>query len=237
VIARAERIQWRHPELGAAAVALSGWGLLVGGIPHGHSDHVHHHGAAVPSLSSVLPTWAIVSAAMMVPSVLPACRYIAFRSPWRHRQRAVSVFLAAYLSVWVAFGVVATESTGRIQRLLGAGFSRWLLALALLVAAVWELTPTRRRSLRACHLIAPPPPHGWKAVRGCARAGFEYGRRCAIGCWALMLAMAVGGHASLPLMLVLTVVVCVRTLLVRGPRLGLPTSFLLLDAAAVVAGA
>jgi predicted metal-binding membrane protein len=194
-----------------------------------HYGHTHLAAAASPDL----PAWGVMAVAMMVPGVLPAVHYIALASLWKRRQRAVAVFLASYLSVWLAFGVLALEAVDAFTGLSHVGPTA-LLPLVLVVGAGWELTPQKQRSLRACHLVDPPPPRGWKADAGCARAGLTYGLRCVRSCWALMLAMAVGGHASLPLMLLLTAIVAAQKLLVRGPRLGVSACATLLAVAGIV---
>jgi predicted metal-binding membrane protein len=105
------------------------------------------------------------------------------------------------------------------------------------VAAGWELTAAKRRCLRACHRTLPLPPDGWKADAACARFGLRYGWACLGACWALMLAMAIAGHASLLLMLVLTVIVVAEEGLVKGTRLGRAAALVLVVAAAMVAEA
>jgi predicted metal-binding membrane protein len=228
---------WRRPEWTAAAAAAVSWTIVAAGLygNDGHAGHnaAHHHTAAAARPD--LPAWTAMAAAMMVPAVLPAVRSIAFASLWRRRQRAVAVFLVSYLAVWLAFGVVALEAVDAVHARVDVG-STALLTASLVVAAAWELTGQKRRALRACHLIAPPPPRGWKADAGCARAGLTHGRRCVVSCWALMLAMAVGGHGSISLMLLLTAVVAAQKLLVRGPRLGVPACAALVGAAGIVLG-
>jgi predicted metal-binding membrane protein len=221
-----ERAAWRHPEWPVAAVAAAAWAVLVL-LPGAEGGPSHaHHGEAAPWFSG-LPPWLLMATAMMVPAALPAVRYVALTSLWRRRRRAVTLFVVAYLGVWGAFGVLALLAVNGAQGPI-------LLAGVLAAAAAWELTPWKRRSLRACRLIGPLPPRGPRADAACVRAGLSYGGRCVAGCWALMLAMAVAGHTSLLLMALLTVLVTAEKLVPRGGRLGRPASAVLLGAAVTV---
>ena len=72
---------------------------------------------------------------------------------------------------------------------------------------------------------------GWKAHAACVRAGLRYGQQCVIGCWALMLTMAVAGHASLALTLFLAILIASQRLLVRGTQFGPLASLALVSTA------
>lgn len=239
IVAALRESSWRRPEWTAAAIAASGWAVVGTTLYYrshgGHEQHSHsHHDLASASLSSPdLAAWTVMVVAMMVPAALPAIRSIALASLWSRRQRAIAVFLGSYLAVWLAFGAIAVQA-GEAAGALVDGSEATMLALALALAAAWELTPQKRRALRACHVIVPPPPHGWRADAGCARAGLIYGRGCVLSCWALMLPMVVGGHASMPLMALLAGIVAAQKLLVRGPELGVPACAAILAVCALV---
>lgn len=252
---RVRRTAWHHPEWTVALVAVACWAVLValhlrgGGVVAGRAQGATHatamHHAAMHRAAGQPPegaggwlaaqgTWLLMAPAMMLPSALPAARHVALNSRWRRRQRGGAVFTGAYLAVWLLFGLVAVSLT-RLARLPeGAG---WPLAAALAVAAGWELTAAKRRCLRACHRTSPLPPDGWKADAACARFGLRYGWAGLGACWALMLAMAIAGHASLLLMLVLTIIVVAEEGLVKGTRLGPAAALVLVAAAAMVAEA
>ena len=251
---RVRRAAWHHPEWTLALVAVACWAVLI--APHLRGDGVvagpapaaamHHaamHHAAMDQAAGQSPegaggwlaaqgSWLLMAPAMMLPSALPAARHVALNSRWRRRQRGGAVFAGAYLAVWLLFGLVAI-SLARLARLPeGAG---WPLAAALAVAAGWELTAAKRRCLRACHRTLPLPPDGWKADAACARFGLRYGWACLGACWALMLAMAIAGHASLLLMVVLTTIVVAEEGLVKGTRLVGAAALVLVAAAATIA--
>jgi predicted metal-binding membrane protein len=73
---------------------------------------------------------------------------------------------------------------------------------AVVLAALWELSPARVRRLRRCHRTVPLAPRGWRADGDCALYGATTGLSCAAMCWALMAACAAFSH-SLPVMAVL----------------------------------
>jgi predicted metal-binding membrane protein len=236
-----------------ALVALACWALLAAlhargwGLPDGHgpdaahtaADHLAmHHAAPQPAAEhtgswlAAQGSWLLMAPAMMLPSALPAARHVALNSRWRRRQRGSAVFVATYLAVWLLFGSVVVSIAGWAHLPTGAS---WPLVLALVVAAGWELTATKRRCLRGCHRTIPLPPDGWKADAACARFGLRYGWSCFGACWALMLPMALAGHASLLLMVVLTAIVVAQEGLVKGTRLGGAAALVLVVAAATVA--
>lgn len=246
-----QRLVWAHPEWTVVVAAAAAWMLLLmpAGQPlPGSSAHPgthtttagHGHVAAVPDASAAallaaLPsaalTSAIMSAAMMLPAVLPAARAVALTSRWHRRQRALAVFLACYLTVWTAFGVVVTVLLG----LVGAGGgARWLGSVALLGAAAWESSPQKARYLRACHRLPTSGNDGWRADRACARAGIGHARACLGACWAVMAAMYVVGSSTLLVMVASTAVVWAGKVLAAGPRLGTRTAVVLVATAVVV---
>jgi predicted metal-binding membrane protein len=224
-----------------AALHVRGWGLPDGHDPaaaHGSADHTAMHHAATQSVAeppggwlAAQGNWLLMAPAMMLPSALPAARHVALNSRWRRRQRASAVFVVTYLAVWLLFGLVVVSVAGWAHLPTGAS---WPLVLALVVAAGWELTAVKRRCLRGCHRTVPLPPDGWKADAACIRFGLRYGWSCLGACWALMLPMALAGHASL-LMVVLTAVVVAEEGLVKGTRLGDAAALILVAAAATIA--
>jgi predicted metal-binding membrane protein len=251
-LGRLQRTAWRHPEWTVALVALACWASLAAlhahgwGLPDGHgsgaahsaTDHTAMHHAATRSSAehtgswlAAQGNWLLMAPAMMLPSALPAARHVALNSRWRRRQRGSAVFVATYLAIWLLFGLVVVSIAGWAHVPTGAN---WPLVLALVVAAGWELTAVKRRCLRACHRTVPLPPNGWKADAACARFGLRYGWSCFGACWALMLPMAIAGHASL-LMVVLTAIVVAEEGLVKGTRLGRAAALVLVAAAAMVA--
>lgn len=132
-----------------------------------------------------IPMWAVMVSAMMLPAAAPAVRHVAVNSlSWR-RGRAVSMFVAVYAAVWIAFGFLAMAAAAA----LSLPPSGMLLVVALAFAGVWELTPLKRRALNRCHSTSPLPPKGWRAHLGVTRFALRHGAACVASCWATMLVM------------------------------------------------
>jgi predicted metal-binding membrane protein len=69
--------------------------------------------------------------------------------------------------------------------------------VAILAAALWEVSPIKRQRLRRCHRTVPLAPRGWRADVDCAHYGVTTGFSCVTTCWALMVAAAAFAHSFL----------------------------------------
>lgn len=244
---RWRRLWWAHPELSLAGVAVAAWAGMVGyhvwstfspahgdmthgaaahdavahdAVPHDAVPHEAMTGHASAGLLLSIALWMVMATAMMLPTVLPAARFIALNGRWTRRQRGPALYAAAYLAVWAAAGAVVygalwALSTAGISD-AGAG-SLWALGTALAIAAAWELTPWKRHFLRACHRLRSIPPTGGRADRACLDQGVRNGISCLGACGPMMLPMVVAPHAlAMWLMIPLTVAICAEKLLTRG---------------------
>jgi predicted metal-binding membrane protein len=244
--AGATALRWR-PEWPITLVVTSAWFLLAwslvlpgegrgweGALKHdgrtaAAHDRLEMPGGAVTAyatqIAAALPAWALMSVAMMLPIALPALRFTAFNSILSRRQRAMTLFVAAYLVVWLGFGAVALGAHTVVRTTLAPdpGLS---LATTLIIAGAWQLTRTKRRALNMCRRTLPLPPTGRKADRASVQFGLMHGARCAKSCWALMLVMIVIEHPSPLLMIALTALISAEELTVIGRRLSRPTAAL-----------
>lgn len=139
--------------------------------------------------------------------------------------------MVGYVAVWAVFGL----AINLVAHLFDLRGSQLAVAAGLLVVAAWELTPWKRRALRACYATIPLAPRGLKADMACVRFGIRNGLVCVQGCWTLMAAMLVAGDLSLWLMAGVALVVALEKLLVRDRRVRVTTAMAALAAAAVVA--
>lgn len=198
--------QWlrRRPEIGAAAIVTAAWAILAAQAAwDGHAAaHAGMAATAIPNSALALRAWSgvtgglgpwvLMTVAMMGPAALAGIRHTGLNSLRWRRGRAMAEFSAAYLSVWIAFGIAALGATACIPAV-----TAWTATgLALAAAAVWQLTPLKRRWLRDCHRSVPLPPRGWRAETGAVRFGLRNGCSCLGSCWCLMLVMTVvpGAH-------------------------------------------
>jgi predicted metal-binding membrane protein len=222
-----EAVTWRHPEWWSLGLSAGAW-LLLATTSASASDLVaaHHHAggavavitgltgsAAVTGLTGSAAAWVLgwltMVVAMMVPLVLAQIRFVAGRSLWRRRHRAIGGFLIGYLGPWLVIGIgaaglgVALQADGRVA-------ASWVAALGFVVAAAWQLSPIKWRALRGCDRTIPLSPRGWRADRDCVRYGWLVGGQCLLSCWALMLACMLAGHGVLALAGVTIVTVAER---------------------------
>jgi predicted metal-binding membrane protein len=161
--------------------------------------------------------WSVMIAAMMFPTLVPQARVVAIRSLWARRTQAVLLFLAGYSALWLLYGAMAEVALGLLHRFVPAAFS-FLLPVSILLAALWQLTRHKQKSLVACHFTMPIAPSGWQANLDCCRYGARTAASCCASCWALMLVCAVADH-TLWAMLVVALVSLFERIIVRPRQL------------------
>lgn len=180
------RTHWYHPEWCAVVVAGAGWAVLASTA---FADPTHLLGSPHAAPPPHVLTHAVaMSAAMMVPLVLPQVAHVAHVSLWSRRYRAAAGFVAGFVAVWTLVAVAAAlVATVMVQRL---GW-RPALAVAFTLAAVAYALPGRQRLVRQCARTMPLAPRGWRADRDCLRYGAAAARRCVATCWVAMTAVMI----------------------------------------------
>jgi predicted metal-binding membrane protein len=159
-------------------------------------------GTSLQALGWFTGVWAVMMAAMMIPSLAPTAAVYATLAR-RREPSGWLLFSGGYLLVWSAAGVVA-YGVFELGRDLFAGAlawhagGRWLTAGVLAFAAVYQLTPMKVACLARCRSPRQLLGGGWLEGRAGALAmGVRSGRWC-IGCsWALMVALFALGVMSL----------------------------------------
>lgn len=208
------------------------WECMIGMGP-GAPDHLSSlslSGHPV-SLLATLPMLALMTVAMMVPTAMPAIRHVALNSLYWRRRRAVVEFLTVFVAIWTAFSLLVLGALS----VWGPPASLPAAAAVLALAALWQLTPLKRRAMLACHRAKPLPPRGWRATAGVARFGLHNGAACLLSCWAMMLTTAFVGLPRLAWMAFLTTLITVERLNLQ-PRRTARRVGALLGAAALAAG-
>jgi len=191
------------------------WVCPLGGTAHGLAGSAAAGAApGAAALAAGLPMWALMAAAMMLPTAIPAVRHVAVHSLYWRRRRATLEFVAVYTGLWALFSAFVL---GLLIPLAPAS-PALVLPVALAIAALWQLTPLKRRALRACHRPRALPPRGWRATAGVARFGLGNGAACLASCWAMMLTMAAAGSARLIWMAGLTALISVEKLNLKPMR-------------------
>jgi predicted metal-binding membrane protein len=161
-----------------------------------------------------LVMWAVMMAAMMLPTVAPMV--LAHLAVTRRRGDGLAptmVFVAGYLAVWSASGVLPYFAYLSFSRLAAdAARSTWLPLLAgsaLASAGAYQFTAWKRLCLDECQspftFIVTHDFDG--GTRGALRAGIRHGMFCLGCCWALMTVLLVVGLMNLAWMVGLFLVV------------------------------
>jgi predicted metal-binding membrane protein len=212
------------------ALAVAGWVFLLWLVfDMGHPlAQLMMPGTAQWGLASTLAVfamWALMMAAMMLPSALPMILtfvHLSARSGAHARGRA---FVAAYIIVWSAFSLAATALQWALQAIgwvdaMAASTSATLTALVLLIAGIYQFSPLKRVCLSSCRTPFGFLMGEWRAGRaGAFVMGLRHGLLCVGCCWALMALLFVGGVMNLAWIAALSIVVAIEKLAPRGERI------------------
>jgi predicted metal-binding membrane protein len=160
-------------------------------------------------------TWALMTAAMMLPAAAPAVVRVARGWPAKAPAATVS-FLAGYGVVWMVAGLTGYGAVLAIRDLhagsLGwSSAGRYVAAAAVVAAGLYQLTAVKRRWLARC--IAPQLPGDRRRSVDALRAGVEHGGCCVACCWTLMAALYALGMMSLSWMALVTVLIVAERVL------------------------
>jgi predicted metal-binding membrane protein len=194
------------------------WVCMTGVAQMGGAMAAHAEGLALSdpatSLAATLPMLALMAMAMMLPPAMPAIHHIALNSLYWRRRRAVFEFAIVLVAIWATYSVVVLGVVGSS----GAASAPLAPATALAIAALWQLTPLKRRALQNCHRTRPLPPKGRRATTAVAGFGFSNGLACLASCWAMMLTTAFVGLPKLAWMATLTVLITAERVSIRPRR-------------------
>jgi predicted metal-binding membrane protein len=165
--------------------------------------------------------WAVMMAAMMLPSASPMLLLygvVARRSQQATAARHIYALAAGYLLVWTVFSLGTTIVQRALVALLLVSpmmeITRPAVGAALLlVAGLYQLTPLKRECLRKCQSPFGFLVSRWRAgFSGAFTMGLEHGAHCVGCCWALMLLLFVGGVMNLTVIATLTALVAFEKL-------------------------
>jgi predicted metal-binding membrane protein len=184
--------------------------------------------------------WIAMTAAMMLPTVLPLLdifgRLVGRRPDARRLQGLV---VAGYLAVWGAFGLAAhvldALLLAAIQDVPALAANAWALGAAVIgLAGLYQFTDLKYRCLDQCRTPLSFVMQHWRGgdpARQALRLGVHHGAFCVGCCWALMLLMFVVGTGSVGWMLALASVMAIEKNTTWGRRLSAPLGFALLATA------
>lgn len=190
--------------------------------------------------------WTVMMAAMMLPAAAPMILTFAAVQARRGHVAAVPtwIFIAGYLLVWSAAGVVVyglvqvgADTPGYFGSVDRAVWGPLVLGVTLVGAGLYQFTPLKRVCLRHCRSpMAFVALHWSDGLVGAVRMGIWHGAYCFGCCWALFAIMVVVGIMSLGWMLVLTLVVFAEKVFPHGQRVSASIGVALIVSGGVVAG-
>ena len=192
---------------GMSALEMTRMGSAPGPRALGLGDAMSTMPAPIWTLgyaTAMLAMWWIMMLAMMLPSATPMILQYAALGRLRDGPRIIwaspYVFAAGYGLVWGTFSLLAVLLQWRLgeARLLSPMLltgTRWLAAVFLVGAGVWQLSPMKMHCLTLCRSPAAFLVRHWR--QGALRMGLTHGAYCLGCCWALMLLLFYGGIMNL----------------------------------------
>ena len=184
----------------------------------------------------VVLMWALMAAAMMAPTALPA--FATYEDLGRSTDVRFGALVAGYLAVWLGFSVLA----GGLQMVLfsaglvsafGDSLSVWLSAGLLMVAGLYQFSPVKEACLSKCRAPLTFFMAHWD--EGPLKNGVRLGLVCLGCCWALMLLAFVGGVMNIAFMGLATLIMVIEKLPSFGRLLTRPLGVVLIAGAIFVA--
>ncbi|TPI12142.1 DUF2182 domain-containing protein [Mesorhizobium sp. B4-1-1] len=191
-----------------------------------------------------LAVWIVMMIAMMFPTAAPMIltfhqvqaakrgRGETFVSTW--------VFVAGYMLVWGAIGVLAFAGAAGAEMLGGqmgmsAATAARIGGVLLIVAGAYQLSPLKDICLAKCRTPIGFILTSWRDGRwGAAGMGIEHGALCLGCCWLLFLAVFLLGIMNVAAIAVVTLLIFAEKTLPSGERIARVSGIALLPYGAAV---
>jgi len=163
--------------------------------------------------------WTVMMVAMMTPSAAPVVLIFAGmqrKQTGRRLPLGLLVFGAGYLLVWSGFSAVAAAAQWALHQAamlspVMTAASPWVGGGILIVAGIYQLTPSKRACLTHCQSPLGFLMSHWRnGTAGALRMGVAHGAYCLGCCWALMCVLFVVGVMNLVWVAALSVFVLVE---------------------------
>jgi predicted metal-binding membrane protein len=162
--------------------------------------------------------WAVMMAAMMLPSAIPMI--LAFARVCRQQKKAAKrltgLFTSAYMGIWLLFSSVLTLLQWQLHGLawlspMMVNQNRLFAAGILFLAGFYQFMPIKNACLRYCKTPMGFLLNEWQEGSvGAFRMGLKHGVNCLGCCWAQMLIMFAVGVMNLLGMALITLLVIVE---------------------------
>jgi predicted metal-binding membrane protein len=178
--------------------------------------------------------WAIMMAAMMLPTLVPTLRaYEDLMTSAGATRGGWAGVVIGYLGVWVGFaGVIAALQLGLLHLgvidMLGIASAPWIAGVLLIVVGLFQFT----RAKEICHGICHSPSMyfitRWKqGLSGGVQMGSGLGLFCVVCCWGFMALGFVGGVMNLTWMGLATLFMVIEKLSQIGDHVTKPMGLIL----------
>ncbi len=195
--------------------------------------------------AGVAAMWAVMAAAMMAPTFLPAlATYDELRQTGAATRLGFWLLLAGYLLIWLGFAALAAGLQIALFRAglvspIGQSATPWLSGALLIGAGGYQFSPLKEACLTQCRAPLTFFMQHWRpGLRNPVMLGLRLGALCLGCCWALMLLGFVGGVMNLAFMGLATLVMIFEKLPDLGRLLTRPLGWGLIAAGlAVIANA
>lgn len=233
--------------LGLGFLIVLAWSLLAAWQRSPYAELLGHEAledsSTPPSLhlAAFLPSWLLMTAAMMLPVNLSMLIHLIQpgQQAFRRQRKAgglVGLLGLGYLLPWAVFGLLAYLGDSHLHELAEPGaplsaLSGWIAPGVVLFAGFYQLTPLKRQTLARCHsphALAPQNAGQVLGSTGAIKQGLRLGLFCVGSCGPLMLLLFALGLHRLDLMLVLAGVLAIERLAPWGERLTALVGFVLL---------
>ncbi len=188
--------------------------------------------------------WALMMAAMMLPSATPMIALystVARRRGGRAVAARTTIFVAPYMALWALSGVGVYALTVWIDSLVRS--YRWAhdsapyaAAAVLMAAGIYQFTPLKRMCLANCRNPLNFLVSHWRSgFSGAARIGFAHAAYCFGCCALLMIVLVAVGAMGLAWVLLIAGAVALEKLTSRRPRSTIIAGIALIALGAAVA--
>jgi predicted metal-binding membrane protein len=177
------------------------------------------------TLGFFIGVWVVMMAAMMFPSIAPmVLMHVRIQEGRRDRGQpvalgATTLFIAGYLVIWAAAGLLGYALFQLGEAISGDLFSwdsggPYLAGGVIVAASIYQLTPLKNACLRKCRNPFMFLMTRWQPGRlGGLRMGVEHGGWCVGCCWMLMAALFALGVMSLGWMAFIAALIAAEKLL------------------------
>lgn len=233
------------------AVILLGWAGLFAMVQSSDATAIAHFGfdrlsldvlaslcvaAGEAQFGALFAMWALMSAAMMLPTFVPALRtYLDLGHVGASSAISSLTLVGGYLFVWLGASLIAAMLQLSLSQAgwlaaNGQSIAPWLNAALLIGAGAYQFSAFKEACLAKCRMPMTFFMEKWRpGARPAWKMGLELGMICLGCCWALMLLGFVGGTMNLMWMGLATVFMTLEKLPQIGRVLTRPAGALLIS--------